>query len=142
MPRTKNAKGLSKKRKDLGDVTILEEELWPELAQQRIGGMPILNEVLFLHRDSQTLIATDFLFYMPQASGLTGMYAWINGFKQRVMTPLLFRMAIKDQETFRHSLQNIRSWEVQNISMCHHHIYKEDAQEALTAALDSLKVPQ
>lgn len=137
------AKGLPKKRKDLGEVTLLgEDEIWPDFAQQRIEGMPVLNEMLFFHRESQTLIATDFLFYMPQASGFTGFYAWLNGFKQRVTTPLLFRMAIKDQKKFRTSLQKIRAWSPKNISMCHHYIYKEGAEEALAGALDRLKVPQ
>ena len=95
------AKGLAKKRPDLSiDAVIEDTPLWEEFHQKRIRGMPAVQEVLFLHRDSQTLITTDFLFYMPDASGFTNFYAWLNGFKQRVSTPFIFRSVIKDKTDF------------------------------------------
>ena len=137
------ARGLHKKRKDLAYAGIFEgQAIWPEFAQQTIKGMPSLNEELFFHHDSQTLITTDFLFYMPQTTGFTGMYAWLNGFKQRVMTPIIFRAAIKNKREFLESLQNIRGWIPKTISMCHHYIYTEDAQGAFQQALNRLGVPE
>ena len=135
------ARGLDKKRKDLEYTGVLEGGgVWPEFAQCTIKGMPVVNEELFFHRDSQTLIVTDFLFFMPQSTGFTGLYAWINGFKQRVTTPLLFKSLIKDKEAFRDSLHTIRGWHPQNISMCHHSVCKENADEVLQGALDRLGV--
>lgn len=140
------ARGLQKKRSDLTINTLVQEpseQYWAEFTHITIQGMPAVNEVLFFHIPSKTMIVTDFLFYMPNASGSTGIYAWINGFKQRVQTPFLFTLAIKDTASFRTSLRSVRSWKPKTISMCHHHIYtRPDATQQLHSALDRLNVSQ
>ena len=140
------ARGLHKKREDLSIDTLFREpkkQHWDEFSQFTIEGMPAVNEVLFFHKPSSTLIVTDFLFYIPEASGFTGFYAWINGFKQKITTPFLFTLAIKDKEAFRTSLTTLRSWNVKHISMCHHYIYsQEDANTRVQAALDALNVAE
>ena len=139
------ARGLHKKRTDLAIDTFFQEphvQNWEEFTHITIQGMPAVNEVLFYHIPSDTLIVTDFLFYMPDATGFTGIYAWINGFKHQITTPFLFRLAIKNKDSFRKSLSAIRSWTPQNISMCHHHIYTQtDVQKHLSSALDRLNIP-
>ena len=140
------ARGLHKKRKDLTIDTIFQEPIpqyWEEFSQFTIQGMPAVNEVLFFHKPSHTLIVTDFLFYMPQASGFTGFYAWLNGFKQKITTPFLFTLAIKDKEAFRNSLTALHIWNVKHISMCHHYIYsQEDACLHIQTALNALNVAE
>ena len=102
--------------------------------------MPMVNESLFYHRASQTLIATDFLFYMPDSTGITSLYATINGFKSKIASPIVFRYAITGKDVFRQSLKPLRDWLVTNISMCHHTILNEGAQESLNKVLDGFKV--
>lgn len=140
------ARGLNKKRKDLAIETLLHEpkqQYWDEFSLCNIEGMPAVNETIFFHKPSSTLIVTDFLFYIPQASGFTGFYAWLNGFKNKITTPFLFTLAIKDKEAFRTSLFPLREWKTKHISMCHHYVYsQDDANLRVQNVLDSLSVPE
>jgi len=137
--------GLAAKRHDL----TFTHELGPafgqafdtDLLQLPIAGMPKLNESLFLHRQSGTLIATDFCFLMPDATGLTGLFASVMGIKKKTRCEPLFRVLIKDKTAFQASLQPLRAMEVRHLSMCHHHVLSVGASEALQQVLDQLKVP-
>jgi hypothetical protein len=64
------APGLPEKRKDLKFDGLLADEPrieWRgDLEQQRIRGMPMLNEVAFFHPSSRTLILTDLVFNVPK----------------------------------------------------------------------------
>jgi hypothetical protein len=59
---------LNKKRPDIAFTAMLEgdaAEGWPqEIAQLLIKGIPGLNEVVFFHAPSRTLIVTDLIFNM------------------------------------------------------------------------------
>jgi hypothetical protein len=140
------ARGLHKKRTDLTIHTLFRDstaQYWNEIEQYSIEGMPAVNEVLFFHKPSQTLIVTDFIFHMPKSSGFTSFYAWVNGFKKRPATPLLFKFAIKNKDHFRSSLQHIRHWSPKHIAMCHHNTYsQDDATEILHSILDGFMVLQ
>jgi len=136
--------GLRKKRPDLQ----LTDELGPsfdaafkeEIERFSIEGMPTVNESLFHHHASDTLITTDFCFFMPEAKGLTSLYASLMGFKNRVRCPFIFRAAIKDQEAFRTSLRPLRAINPQHLAMCHHAVLSKAASEALNEVLDRRKV--
>lgn len=137
-------RGLEKKHPEQSFVFLGEENgavSWEGIEQCALAGMPAVNEVLFFHQPSQTLIVTDFLFYMPDTTGFIGAYAWLNGFKQRVITPPIFRLGIRDKAAFRHSLVPLRKWSPSAISMCHHTVYVDGATAALHDALDRLQVP-
>lgn len=135
-------KGLLKKRDDLTIDHILQAdtELWPnEIDYFEIKGMPIVQEHVFFHRSTQTLVITDLFFYLPLATGFTSFYAWINGVKNKVATPLLFKSAIKDKSAFKTSLEPLRSLDVQNLSMCHHIVLTTTATDQNTEQV--LQVP-
>jgi hypothetical protein len=139
------APGLASKRPDL----TFTHELGPafddafdgELLRFPIEGMPKLNESLFLHRQSATLIATDFCFFMPEATGLTGLFASVMGIKDATRCEPIFRALIKDKAAFRAALHPLRTMEVRHLSMCHHSVLSVGASEALRGVLDQLKVP-
>jgi hypothetical protein len=75
------------------------------------------------------------MFYMPSSTGFTSFYAWINGVKSTLATPILFKSAVKDKPAFLQSLQPLKDLPVSNISLCHHHIIQEDASKHLLTAL-------
>jgi hypothetical protein len=137
--------GLAAKRPDLAFTNELgpefDEAFGSELLRLPIAGIPKLNESLFLHLRSGTLVVTDFCFFMPEATGLTGLFAWLTGIKKRPRCEPSVRILIKDKAAFRASLQPLRTMEIQHLSMCHHHVLSVDASEALQEVLDPLKVP-
>ena len=138
------AMGLEEKRPDLELTHLLNEEtaaLMGEFLQHfPIQGMPSVNESLFFHPDSGTLIATDFLFHMPESQGATSVYAWMMGFRNKVTCPPLFRFAIKDKTAFQSSLRALLELPVEQLSLCHHAIVETDAKSSLESALRRLKV--
>ena len=137
--------GLAAKRPELTFTDELgsgfDEVFGAELQRLPIAGMPRLNESLFFHHASGTLIATDFCFYMPEATGLTGLFASLMGIKTRARCEPAFRILIKDKAAFRASLLPLRTLQIAHLSMCHHHVLSTGADEALQQVLDQLKVP-
>ena len=139
------AKGLEKKRPELPFSVRLgsgfHADWLDEIDLLPIEGMPSVNEVVFYHRASQTLIATDLFFYLPEAEGMTHLYALLNGFKHKMKTPALYKFAIKNKPQFLLSLTPLRSWPIRNVVMCHHHILQDEAQAVVQQELDALDVP-
>jgi hypothetical protein len=137
--------GLAAKRPELSFThelgSAFDEAFESDLLRLPIAGMPKLNESLFLHRLSATLIATDFCFFMPEATGLTGFFASVMGIKHRTRCEPLFRVLIKDKTAFWASLHPLRTMEIRHLSMCHHSVLSVGASEALLQVLAQLKVP-
>lgn len=139
------APGLAAKRSELSFTDALgpsfDAAFGAELQRWPIAGMPKLNESLFLHHASRALIATDFCFHMPEATGFTGLFATLMGIKKATKCEPAFRLLIKDKAAFRASIQPLRGLTIDHLSMCHHHVLSDGAQEALYGVLDQLKVP-
>jgi len=137
--------GIAAKRHDLTFTDDLgptfDQAFDTDLLRLPLAGMPKLNESLFLHRQSGTLIATDFCFFMPEATGLTALFASVMGIKKKTQCEPLFRVLIKDKTAFRASLRSLRTMEIRHLSMCHHSVLSVGAFEALQQVLDQLKVP-
>jgi hypothetical protein len=138
--------GLSAKRPELSFTDELgpafDDAFGADLLRLPINGMPRLNESMFFHHPSKTLIATDFCFYMPEATGLTGLFATVMGINKKVRCEPLFRILIKDRVAFRASLEPLRSMNIRHLSMCHHSVLSNGGSEALQEVLNQLKVPR
>jgi hypothetical protein len=134
-------KGLSKKRPDL-DITheLHNVESVDEIEICQILGMPQVNEYLFFHHKSQTLILTDLCFYQKEATGLTGFYFWLNNVKNQMNSPKLVLWSIKNKADFLSSLEQTRSYSIRQISMCHNLVLTESADREWTRVLDGFGV--
>ncbi len=140
-------KGLHKKRPDLQITHTLQNEgqtVWSEIDCIEIQGMPFVQEFLFFHRESQTLLVTDLFFFLPNAKGFTSLYAWLNGVKHTMATSLLFKSAIRDRAAFRASLESLRaiSTNVHNISLCHHLVITTSTPHSESEQIQQRDVPQ
>ena len=137
--------GLEDKRRDLSGMEVLgaglDELLGEELQRFPVEGMPMLNESLFYHPSSATLVCTDFCLYMPKAEGVTKLFARAMKIHEQTNCDLLFRMMIRDKAAFRASLLPLRSLEIRHLTMCHHSVLSTRAGEALSEVLDQLQVP-
>lgn len=136
--KTLAAPGVAEKRKDLRLDGVLDgsDPGWgPELKTQLLGGMPSVNEVLFLHSTSRTLICTDALFFLPGRTGFTGFYAWFAGVNQRAGQTPIFKMMIKDKAAYKASWQPVESWDFDQISLCHGDLVPQEGKKVLNDAL-------
>jgi Domain of unknown function (DUF4336) len=132
------APGVAEKRKDLRLDGVLDgsDPGWgSELKTQLIPGMPSVNEVLFLHVPSRTLICTDALFYLPNRSGFTSFYAWFAGVNQKAGQTPVFKMMIKDKAAYKASWPTVLAWDFEQISLCHGDLVPQQGKKVLTDAL-------
>ena len=133
------APGLPEKRKDLKFDGLLADEPrieWRgDLEQQRIQGMPMVNEVAFLHPSSRTLILTDLVFNVPEGrpwglpvvSGLLGVGGGFGPSR-------LGRLLIRDKQAARASLGLIMRWDFDRLIMAHGDVVETGGHQKLRDA--------
>ncbi|MCA9538763.1 MAG: DUF4336 domain-containing protein [Myxococcales bacterium] len=134
------APGLDQKRADITFDALLPTEA-PEDWQgaidvARLEGMPKVNETVFLHRPSRTLVVTDvvFNFVEPVSFGL-GLLLMMTGAKGKLTTSRLYRGSIKDRAAYDRSMQKVLGWDFDNISVCHGALVRGDGRRRFEAAI-------
>lgn len=119
------APGVAKKRPDLpldgGELSDAAPEAWAgEVDQVLVGGIPILNEVAFLHRASGSLIVTD-----TAANGTADdplalrLWSRLNGVYGRLATPREIRLMCRDRMATRRSFDKVLAWDFDRVVVGH-----------------------
>ena len=118
------APGVAMKRPDLALEAELGDaapEAWAgEVDQEVVGGIPILNEVAFLHRASGTLVVTD-----TAANGTADdplavrLWSRLNGVYGRLATPREIRLMCRDRKAARRSFDTILGWDFDRVVVGH-----------------------
>ncbi|MEJ5031972.1 DUF4336 domain-containing protein [Comamonas sp. MYb69] len=134
------APGLAAKRPDLPQLQSLNQALpaaWqPALQMQAFAGLPILNECVWLHQPSASLVVTDVLQYYPQDLSLSArLFNSLNGTRSRLAMPRALRFAIRDRAAASAAAAHICAWPVQRLVLAHDALITEDAQQQLQQAL-------
>ena len=131
--------GVGRKQPGLTITGVVVQESAPDCGDDLkllpVAGMPLSNEILLLHAPSKTLITTDFLFYMPGRIGLTGGFAWMYGIDKAPTQTLLFRSLIRDREAFSRSLEPLRGWDFDRVTMTHNDVAEHGGRAAIGAVL-------
>jgi hypothetical protein len=134
-------------REKLGDTRIDEvlgdkaPDLWAaDLDQICVTGAPSLNEVVFLHRASRTLLCLDLCFNVHESpSFATRLMMRANGAYGRFGPSRIFRFAImKDRRAMRASVDRILAWDFDRVTVAHGEILETGGREALRAGFDWL----
>jgi hypothetical protein len=118
------APGLAKMRPDLPFTDTLSDqgpaEWAPVFNQHVLRGMPRINESVFLHRDSGTLIVTDLAFNLgPEMPFLSRVLLRLNDCYCRFGPSRLLKSTIKDRAALRSSLDTILAWDFDRIVLSH-----------------------
>lgn len=138
------APGTKRPRGKLGFDRVLNQnvrESWEsELPKLLLRGMPGLNEFVFLHPASRTLIVTDLVFNFDIAQqNLVGKwFLKLNGIYGRVGCSRLFRRLIKDRPAFRRSITELMALDFDRLILAHGAIVETNAKDVLKAAFDWL----
>jgi len=130
------APGLDTKRADLSIAGVLGDESepgWRGVVDQIVlGGFPFANEVVFFHRPSATLIATDLAFNVGSSSpALTRLFFRLAGTYGRLSPTLLERLMVRDRTAFRHSLERILEWPFERVVVAHGEVSEKGGREEL-----------
>jgi hypothetical protein len=115
---------LAKKRKDIAFAGILPQDTpaaWGgQLEPILVGGMPKVDEVVFWHPRSRTLIVTDYLFNVQDAGNAWGR--WLFKVMQNSGGPRqsrLFRLVTKDKDAARATAGRLRELPVERVVLAH-----------------------
>ncbi|AGC48533.1 hypothetical protein MYSTI_07261 [Myxococcus stipitatus DSM 14675] len=132
--------GLRRKRPDLRIDAELESGPAVEgIEQVAVRGMPMLDEFVFFHRPSKTVLLTDMSFNIHRSnSWLTRMYLKLNGAWQRLSPTVITKMVIKDRPAVRASLDQVLAWDIQRVLVCHGDVMEQGAPDALREAFQRL----
>lgn len=107
--------------------------LWRnEISQHLVRGMPKLQEVVFLHRASRTLVLTDLAFHIRHSdSWFTRLFMRLNGAYGHFGPSRIFRSMVKDRPALRSSLDRLRAWDFDRIIVAHGEILERGGKEAM-----------
>jgi hypothetical protein len=88
--------------------------------QHLVRGMPRVNEIVFLHRPSRTLIITDLAFNFCKGSPwLLAIVMRLNGSFGRLSPSRLAKSMMKDRRAVKASIDHILSWHFDRILVGH-----------------------
>lgn len=130
------APGLAEKRRDLRFQRVLDGGPVPawegQLLHHVFAGAPRLNEVVFLHRRTRTLLLTDLAFNVrPGASNRAPILHWLLGATGRFGPHRLVRSMIRDRAAARASLATILSWEFDRVIVTHGEVLEQGGPAAM-----------
>jgi len=123
-------------------LTTETRETWEdELPKGLVAGMPRINEFVFLHRASRTLIVADLVFNLDvnRQNAIGQLLLKINGIYGRGGCSRIFRHYIKDRAAFRTSVDQLLTWDFDRLIPGHGGVVHTDGKPVLQAAMDWLK---
>ena len=123
--------GLRKKLLDLSFAKDLVDKtdypLSKEIKQHNVMGIPKLEEVVFLHPRSKTLVLTDLAFYITSENHLvTRLFFRLNGVYDKFGPSRIFKhLILKNKSEFKRSLDYILTWDFESIIISHGKLIKK-----------------
>jgi hypothetical protein len=100
-----------------------------------IQGAPRLEEVVFLHRSSRTLLLTDLAFHLRHSeSRFTRIAMRLNGGYGHFGTTRLLRSTFRDRNAARISLDHVLGWDFDRVIVAHGDVLDRGGREALRQA--------
>ena len=133
------ARGLAERYPDLRAEPLGDEApvAWrDEVEQLRIDGAPRVEEVVFHHRATRTLICTDLLFHVTRPANLrTRMVLRMMGTAGgRLAASRAWRFFARDKAAAARSVSRVGTWEIERIVPAHGEVWVGDGRAALAAA--------
>jgi len=132
--------GLPDKRKDLRFDSILVEgrpdPAWAEVIDQaQIFGAPRVNEVVFCHRPSRTLLLADLAFHIcGPVNWITRAYLRLTRAHGRLRTTASMRAAIRDRAAARASAETFLAWDFDRVVVAHGDVLEHGGPAAVRDA--------
>ena len=118
------APGLARKRKDLALFGVLgkgEPPPWVSVLDQTLlEGAPHLNETVFLHRPTRSLIVSDLLFNILHPANLaTKLVLSLTGTNGRLAMSRMWKRYTKDRKALKASIERVLAWDFTRIIPAH-----------------------
>lgn len=130
------APGLDSKRPDLEGGLVLTDAPHPDWAdvveQVALEGLPAMNEVVFFHRPSATLIVCDIAFNIgPELPLPTRLFFKAGAAYGKVTPTLLERVLTRDRPALKRSLERVLAWPFERIVVAHGGVSEKGGRDEL-----------
>jgi hypothetical protein len=136
------APGLPDKRKDLDFGCVLDAgqaEKWNgELRFHPFDGGP-MQEIVFFHPATRTLVLTDLAFNTPDDERNARLFHWLVGSRGRFGPHRLVRAMIRDRAAARRSIDAILEWDFDRVVVSHGDVLETGGRAAVTNAFAYLE---
>jgi len=138
------APGLAEKAPALPASEVLQDSapaLWKDsLDQHHVEASGFVNEVVFFHRASRSLILTDLAFnFTDSPNAWTTLVRLAFGVHQRFAPSRLIRFLLRrDRRRLQASAERILSWDFERIVLTHGNIVHRDGRARLATMLQAL----
>jgi hypothetical protein len=122
-------------------IQIQENSLWSGIEYTSfdgfrtlgLSGFDLLNEYVFFHTASRTLIVTDAAFYFDESFPLiTQLAARVIGSYKSLSPSLLEQIATTDKKKIRESVERVLSWDFERVIMAHGTVVERGGKEKFT----------
>ena len=129
----------------LGAIALgTTSEPWAgELEMVRIEGAPSVQEHVFFHHASRTLIVADLVFNLdPNITGWTRFFfRWVAGLKRLRGMSRMFRLMIRDRTAFTASVRRMMEWDFDRVIVGHGDVIETGGKQVVSDVLASGWVP-
>ena len=137
------APGLDSKRQDInfdkiinqGKIGIQDEIeyfLFEGFKILELKGAFPLNEIVFFHKESQTLILTDTAFHFDETFPLiTQLITRLIGGYKKLEPSILEKLAIRDKQKVNNSIKTVLKWNFERVIVAHGSIIDNQGKEKL-----------
>jgi glyoxylase-like metal-dependent hydrolase (beta-lactamase superfamily II) len=131
--------GLEKKRRDLYFDAALGDEaepLWAaDLDQTVVRGSRVMEEVVFFHAESRTLIVADLCEHFgPWSPRLTRLVARVGNMYAKPRMPPDWQLSFRNREATRASFQRILAWDFDRVILAHGELIERGARDTFRRA--------
>ena len=129
------APGLAEKRRDLRFAHVLRDEVGLPfdafLPRKLFEGAPMMNEVVFFHPPSRTLLLTDLAFHLPPgARNEARLFHWLVGATGTFGPHRIVRFGIRDRAAAARSRDAILRWDFDRIVVSHGEVLPTGGRDA------------
>jgi uncharacterized protein DUF4336 len=141
------APGLDRRRKDLAFDALLgsnPDPRWTDDLDQAVFLGGLITEVVFLHRDSRTLILGDLLQLIRPGPRMTlaSRLAWrLEGVYKSLGSPRSLRITTRNRLAARSSLARILEWDFDRIILGHGEMVETGGRAAFESAMSWVSRP-
>jgi hypothetical protein len=135
------ARGVVAKQPGLGAHRTLDEPApWADVLDQvHLAGAPSIDETVFLHRPTRTLIVTDLLFHVVDSpSRLTPWMLRLTGTWGKLAVSRLWSLARRDRAALADAVDQVLAWPVARLIPAHGSIVDSNAPTRVAEALHRL----
>lgn len=140
--RTHAPRELSRKVKELPAFTPLSTErqaFSPTLETYHLAGIPTVDEFVFFHPASRTLLLTDLAFNMNGSTGiLTPLILTMAGTRSGLQCSRIIKSQVSDKQALEKSLQDILALDFERVLVAHGDPVDVNAKQRLSTACQRL----